>query len=337
MISPQSLLAYEAARHRAALAWRRESGRIVLSGKDRGTYLHALLTNDVAGLQRGQGCYAAYLTPPGRMITDLWIYELGDLMLVVLPREVKDAVLAKLDQFIFSEDVQLGDVTEAFGQLAIVGPGSAALLGAALEMPAAALDFTEHGNLRVELAGEPVIIMRTTDLGEPGYDLVAGPATLDHLWSRLAAAGVGELDIDAAEALRIEAAVPRFHVDMDEETIPLEAGIESRAISLTKGCYVGQEVIIRVLHRGHGRVARRLAGFVVDGDQLPAAGSQLQADGKDVGKVTSRSWSPALGRGIGLGIVHRDFVAPGTKLTADGLALEITAIPFVPSSPISPG
>ena len=332
MIWPDSLHAYESARQRAAVVRRRELGRIVVSGADRATYLHGLLTNDVAALRAGQGCYAAYLTPQGRMITDLWIYELGDVLLLTLPLDVKDAVLAKLDQFIFTEDVQLGDVTDTFGHLAMVGPAAAAMLGAELGVPAESLPAADHGSLRAGFEGRPVIVLRVTDLGEPGYDVLADRSTLDLLHARLTAAGAVELDADAANALRIEAGVPRFHIDMDEDTIPLEAGIEGRAISLTKGCYVGQEVIIRVLHRGHGRVARRLVGLSFDGDVLPDAGDPLQADGKDVGKVTSRAWSPALRRNIGLGYVHRDFVAPGTNLTtADGIALQVAAVPFVAS------
>ncbi len=98
---------------------------VVVSGADRRSYLHGLLTNDIAALEAGQGCYAAYLTPQGRMIADLWVYELGDVMLLSLARDVKDAVLARLDQFIFTEDVQLGDVTETFAATAIVGPRAA--------------------------------------------------------------------------------------------------------------------------------------------------------------------------------------------------------------------
>jgi folate-binding protein YgfZ len=138
------------------------------------------------------------------------------------------------------------------------------------------------------------------------------------------------VDIDAATAdvLRIEAGVPRFHRDMDEETIPLEAGIESRAISLTKGCYVGQEVIIRVLHRGHGRVARKLVGLTLQDGDPPASGAIVQSEGRDIGRVTSSAESPALDRPIALAYVQRDFVTPGTRLTVNGSPAEVTSLPF---------
>ena len=112
---------------------------------------------------------------------------------------------------------------------------------------------------------------------------------------------------------------------MDEDTIPLEAGLESRAISLTKGCYVGQEVIVRVLHRGHGRVARRLVGLTLDGEAVPAAGTPVQADGRDVGRVTSAVASVALNTPIALAYVHRDFTEAGTRVTVDGAEGVVTA------------
>ena len=118
----------------------------------------------------------------------------------------------------------------------------------------------EHGNARGEWAGGAAIVTRVTDTGEPGFDLYVERAQAGALKAALLAAGVIELDEATAEAVRIESGMPLFGRDMDEETIPLEAGIESRAISFTKGCYVGQEVVIRVLHRGHGRVARKLVG-----------------------------------------------------------------------------
>jgi folate-binding protein YgfZ len=116
---------------------------------------------------------------------------------------------------------------------------------------------------------------------------------------------------------------------MDEETIPLEAGIESRAISFTKGCYVGQEVVIRVLHRGHGRVARKLVGLTFDGSQVPAPGAKIRAGDREIGEVTSSTVSPALQRPIALGYVHRDFVEPGSKVSVDGLDGQVATLPFV--------
>ena len=324
--------AYDAARHRAALVERSDRGRIVVSGADRASYLQGLLTNDVVALKSGQGCYSAYLTAQGRMISDLHVYELGDVMLLTMAGDVKDAVMAKLDQFIFSEDVQLGDVTETFAQVAVVGPDAARAVSTALGgVLADALGaLPEHGNVRTEWAGGAAIVTRVTDTGEPGYDVFVDRAQVNALEAALGAAGVVEADESMAEAIRIESGVPRFHRDMDEETIPLEANIESRAISFSKGCYVGQEVVIRVLHRGHGRVARKLVGLLVDGAQVPARSAVIRGGDREIGRVTSSTLSPALKRPIALGYVHRDFLEPGTKVTVENAPAEVTTLPFVP-------
>jgi folate-binding protein YgfZ len=331
MIPAVSASAYDAARHRAAFFDRSHRGRIVVSGTERASYLQGLLTNDVVALKAGQGCYAAYLTAQGRMIADLHVYELGDVMLLMMIGGVKDSVMAKLDQFIFSEDVQLGDVSDTFAQVAIIGPGAATIVAALVGgVSADALrEMAEHGNARGEWAGGAAIVTRVTDTGEPGFDLYVERAKAGALNAALLAAGVIELDQPTAEAVRIESGVPLFGRDMDEETIPLEAGIESRAISFSKGCYVGQEIIIRVLHRGHGRVARKLVGLMLDGDQVPDAGAAIRSGDRDVGHVTSSTVSPALRRSIALAYVHRDFLEPGTRVAVGEQNATVAALPFV--------
>lgn len=323
--------AYDAARHRAAFIDRSHRGRMVVSGTERASYLQGLLTNDLVALLAGQGCYAAYLTAQGRMITDLHVYELGDVMLLAMSGAVKDGVIAKLDQFIFSEDVQLGDVTETFAQVAIVGPESAAIAASVISgVSADALrGMAEHGNARGAWAGGAAIVTRVTDTGEPGFDLYVERARAQALSTALLAAGVLELDEPTGEALRIESGVPLFGRDMNEETIPLEAGIEARAISFSKGCYVGQEVIIRVLHRGHGRVARKLVGLTLDGDGVPSAGAAIRGGDREIGHVTSGTMSPALKRPIALAYVHRDFLEPGTRVAVGEQNATVAALPFV--------
>ena len=331
MIPGVSHTAYDAARHRAALIDRSNRGRIVVSGADRAEYLQGLLTNDLVALKAGQGCYAAYLTAQGRMIADLHVYELGDVMLLTMAGDVKDGVLAKLDQFIFTEDVQLGDATDTFAQIAVVGPRAAqAIAGVVTGLSAERLrDLAEHGNLRAPWGGGTAIVARVTDTGEPGYDVYVEREQAGALKTALGAVDVVEADEPAAEAIRIESGVPLFRRDMGDDTIPLEAGIESRAISFTKGCYVGQEVVIRVLHRGHGRVARKLVGLLIDGRQVPAPGAVIRSGDREVGRVTSSTRSPALKRPIALGYVHRDFVESGTKVTVGDTSAEVTTLPFV--------
>jgi folate-binding protein YgfZ len=332
MIPAVSAAAYQAARRRAAFIDRSDRGRILVSGADRASYLQGLFTNDIAALKSGQGCYAAYLTAQGRMIADLHVYELGDVILLAMSGDVKDTVLAKLDQFIFTEDVQLGDVSATFAQIAVVGPEAARALARLFGgdvTEATLLAMADHANARATWQGAAAIVTRIDDAGAPGYDVYIESDHVRAFTAALTTAGVAGLDAEVAEAVRIEAGVPVFHRDMDEDTIPLEAGIEPRAISFTKGCYVGQEVIIRVMHRGHGRVARKLVGLIVEGARVPASGAAVHAAEREVGRVTSSTWSPALDRPIALGYVHRDFVEAGTKLSVDGASAEVAKLPFV--------
>jgi folate-binding protein YgfZ len=253
-------------------------------------------------------------------------------MLLTMVRDVKDTVVAKFEQFIFSEDVKLGDVTDTFAQIAIVGPEASHVLGGVLSgIGVEALNqLADHGSARATFGAAPVIVVHVSDTGEPGFDLFVERAQADSFLAALAARGVPMLDAATADALRIEAGVPVFHRDMDEETIPLEAGIESRAISFTKGCYVGQEVIIRVLHRGHGRVARKLVGLVLDAADAPAAGAVITIDGREAGHVTSSTQSPLLGKPIALAYLQRDHTEPGTTVSLGSASAVVAALPFRP-------
>jgi tRNA-modifying protein YgfZ len=326
-----SVSAYDAARRRSAFIDRSDRGRIVVSGADRRSYLQGLLTNDIAALEAGRGCYTAYLTAQGRMIADLHVYELGDAILLTMAGDVKDSVMAKLDQFIFGEDVQLGDVTSTFAQIAVVGPDSAREVEKVISgVNGAGLGaLPDHGNVRAQFGDGAAIVARISDAGEPGFDLFVERARVAELEAALSAAGLPRLDPATADAIRIEAGVAVFHRDMDEQTIPLEAGIESSAISFSKGCYVGQEVIIRVLHRGHGRVARKLVGIVLNGSKTPAAGAAIMSADREIGSVTSSALSPALQKAIALGYVHRDFTETGAKIAVDGVDGVVAALPFV--------
>ncbi len=330
---------YRAAHEGAALIDVSDRGKIAVAGNDRLTYLHAMLTNDVAVLRPGGGCYAAYLTPQGRMIADLRILELGDLTLLDLDAAVVPAVLARLDQFVFAEDVKLGDLTQAFGELTLVGPHAPGLVASVLDPSPEIADlgvWPEFRNARTHFRGEMVLLVASRDLGHPGFDLFVERAHVPALALALTTGGAVAAGPDVAETLRIEAGRPKFGAEMTSETIPLEAGIEARAISFTKGCYPGQEVIIRVMHRGHGRVARRLMGLLVSGSVVPQPGDALTADGRDAGRVTSATWSPLMGGPIALAYVQREFLEPGTELVvlreAGPLSARVTRLPFEPSA-----
>ena len=333
-------IAYEIALTGAAIVDRSARGKIVVSGNDRRSYLHAMLTNDIAALTAGHGCYAAYLTPQGRLVADMRVLDLGDVVLLDVDRGVKDTLLEKLDQFIFSEDVRLGDVTDAFAGFGLCGPRSAEALAAALragggsgpDAPALTA-FGEYSNTRIAFQGDVLIVAGSRELAGQAFDLYVDPQRARVLLDALERAGAGAIDEETSEVLRVERGRPLFPRDMDGETIPLEAGIERRAISLTKGCYPGQEVITRILHRGHGRVVRKLVGLLIAGATRAAAGDLIRAGDREAGRVTSAVFSPALQRPIALGYVHRDFIAPGTAVEiihgGGTLPATVAELPFV--------
>jgi folate-binding protein YgfZ len=280
--------------HPGLTAWhfRRDRGRLRLTGADALAFLQALVTNDVAALVPGQSCDATYLTPQGRMITDMRVTRLApdaagkDDILVSVPAELAAALAVRLDFLIFAEDVQIADVSQLVHEVTLVGETMAA----------------------------------TRDEFFPAEREADVRARL----SLLGGGGLPELTEAQAEVMRIEAGVPKWGVDMNEETIPLEAGLLGRAISQTKGCYVGQEVIVRVLHRGGGRVARRLMTLSFDpaDTTVPVAGTPLHARhdlGLEVGHITSAAFSKRLGRVVALAYVHRDHATPGANVTVNGV------------------
>ena len=293
-----SLEHYSALRDRAGFVERDDVGRLRVRGEDRRFYLHNLLTNDIEGLSAGMVRYAALLTPQGRMITDMHVFEGGDAILMWVPRPLAAGLRDRFDQFIFSEDVQVEEATDETAQIGVYGQNARELVEALS-------------------ADEEFLSIPSEEFGLGGFELMVPAEKKQRVLSALKAAGAVPVDMEAVEVCRVEAGVPRFLVDMTEDTIPLEAGIEQRAISFTKGCYVGQELIIRILHRGGGRVARKLVqiGFP-PGSDVPPPGTRLRAQDRDAGRVTSSVSSPALGAPLALGYVQRELAEPETQVTA---------------------
>lgn len=341
---------YRALRRAAGVVERAARTCIAVGGADRADYLQGLLSNDVTALAPGAGCYAAYLTPQGRLIADMDVFNLGERLLLDVDAGVGPLLLARFDELIFAEDVTLADWGGTCAGYGVHGPAAldvaaAALdaLGIACDTPAGVRGLAPHGCCGPAAAGETTVVLRTDALGEPGVAVVVPRERAAALHAALLAAGGADVDAAAAETVRVESGRPRFPVDMDGETIPLEAGIEDRAISFDKGCYVGQEVIVRILHRGGGRVARRLVGLALgsagsdDAAAVPEPGAALRHEGEPVGRVTSAAASPALGQAIALGYLPRELAAAGTQVEVDLPAgrsgAVVTATPFVePSS-----
>ena len=340
---------YRAIRRGAAVVRRAGRGLIVFDGPDRADFLQGLLTNDVAALGDGAGCYAAYLTPQGRMLADMDVFSLGERMLLDVDVDVAPGLAARLESLIFTEEAGVADWSGTHASYGVHGPEALGVAAAALDRLGAGRDKVSgvrglgaHRCLQASADGMTTIVARGDELGVPGLALVTERGAAAALHTALLAAGGVEIDAATAEVVRVESGRPAFPADMDTETIPLEAGIEGRAISLTKGCYVGQEVIIRVLHRGGGRVAKKLVGLTLGtagsaaAAQVPDLGARLHHDGRPVGEVTSAVVSPARGCVIALGYVPRTLAEPGTRVDveqdAGRTAAVVTQLPFVAAS-----
>jgi folate-binding protein YgfZ len=300
-------------------------GRLRVAGRDAVSFLHALLSNEIQALQPGQGAYATYLTPQGRMIADIVAYHCGDHVLLDVPPGHGPALATRFDLVIFTEDVQIADVSGTLDQIAVIGGAAEDAVARVLGVDAAQIRGLA---VRSHFAAGDIRVARTDDAALPSLDLFFPAGERERVLARLAEAGVTSISTALAESLRIDAGRPAFGVDMTEETIPLEAGLLDRAISQTKGCYVGQEVIIRVLHRGGGRVAKRLVRLAFDPSVStpPAQGTTLSTEAGDTGRITSAAFSPRDGRVLALGYVHRDVAEGGRHVKAGEAGAEILGL-----------
>ncbi|MBI4011022.1 MAG: aminomethyl transferase family protein [Candidatus Rokubacteria bacterium] len=318
---------HEAVRARVGLIDRSERGKVEATGRDRVAFLQGMLSNDVKALAPGQGCQAAFLDAHGKVVSLLSVHCLSDRLALEMDRRLVEPTLAALDRFLISERVEFEDVSAAWGILTLAGPAARAAAEKVLEQAVPELPLLHH--VSRELDGLAVRLVRTGESGEEGYDLWTGPEGLPRLWERALAAGAQPVGREAWNVLRVEAGVVWHGVDVDASTIVLEAPLE-HAYSVSKGCYIGQEVVARVTYRGH--VNRKIVGFVFPDARIPAPGAAIRVEGKEVGRITSPVVSPALSRGLALGFLRREHWEPGTRVevTADGdlLTAEVAALPF---------
>lgn len=298
---------YRAARETAAIFDVSDRTRLVVSGPARAKFLHAYCTNAIEGLEPGAGCEAFVTTLKGRILDHVWIAVDDDTIHVDAGPGRAEPLLAHLGRYAMLEDVEISDVTDDFSKLFVTGPAAGQVLG--LD------DLPVSGCRRIDAAGDRVLAMRTDALGSPGFLLSIPPEQAIGVWNGLTFAEAVPVGRYAYDTLRIEAGLPVVGRDVSDENIAQEAARTDRAISFTKGCYLGQEPIHRLFAMGHTN--RELRVLEIDGNDIPAVGAELRDGEKTVGTLTSIAVSPVDQRVVALAIVRVASGATGRELVVD--------------------
>ena len=320
---------YAAIRKSAAIIDRPWRGFLEFTGKDRHAFLNNLLTNQIwdkekkQGLAAGQSVYAFFLNNKGRIVSDMNVVELGERTLLEMEEDKVEAIRTAFDRYLFAEQVKMKSLVGEVHEFFITGPRAAEVL-----------------------ANAEGVTFRDDICGVPGFVLIVPTASAEQTWNHFTQGPAGEFDDDmrfrgrarpcgwaAFNTTRIEAGRPLFGIDFDDSVLPAETGLFDRAVSLTKGCYLGQEIVARMHARG--QVARKLVGIRMDNDALPLAGTKIYDDAQnEIGGITSSTISPILSNiAICLGYVKKPFFTTGTKLhiPAEGSMhiAEVVDLPFI--------
>jgi folate-binding protein YgfZ len=302
---------YAALRSGAMLVDRSARGRLRIHGPKASELVTGLVTNDVSALAPGQGCYAAALTPKGKIVADLRIFALRDALLLDSPPRAREGWLAMVGKYINPRIARYDDESASTRQIGIFGARARTALAAATGLDVTQLGaLPRYGHVALDLPAGATIA-RVPELELEGYEIIVPQSAFEPLWERLVTEGATPAGLAAWDIARVEAGRPEWGIDMDDSTIPQEANFdELHAISYTKGCYVGQETVARVHFRGH--VNRLLRGLMVPNGSVPRGAALVDAQAKPIGDVRSTALSPRLGS-IALAMVRRE-VEPGTTI-----------------------
>lgn len=302
--------------------------RFRVSGSEAEQFLNGLITNDMKTLPEHQWMPAAFPNVQGRLIASVRVGRLRDGFLIDTEAITGEKVFQTLERFTFAGDFHVTELTHLTVLLSIQGKQAVEIIDKVLGESAAKLP--KNGLVQDEWLQHELTIWRATHTAEDGLDLIVSANDAQTLWERLVLKGARPVGYEAFETLRIEAGVPRYGVDVDETNVIPEA-LED-AVSYTKGCYIGQEIIARIKYRGH--VAKKLIG--IDFDRPIEVDQQAKiksVDDKEIGRVTSTTFSPHLGRTIALGYVKYDYAAPGTEVkvpsTSGDIPARVAELPFV--------
>jgi tRNA-modifying protein YgfZ len=305
---------YRALQDGCGLVDRSERGKLALTGGQAKEFLQGQISNDVESLSPGEGCYAAFLTPKGKMLGDVRVLDTGDELLLDTERVALQELFNMIRRFSIGYDAELHKRTLERGLVSLIGPSSedvAAIPG---------IGAAEHSHVVGRVGGIDVRAVRT-DLG---LDLLCDSADTAALISALQAAGAVPAAEEVSEIVRVEHGRPRYGVDLDDSVIPQEAGLNDRAVSFTKGCYVGQETVARLFYRG--KPNRHLRGLRLAAPASP--GDQIVLGEKTVGNISSVAQSPGFGS-IALALVRRE-AEPGATVSvgSQGITAEVVELPF---------
>jgi folate-binding protein YgfZ len=327
---------YEALRHGCGLADRSAGGRLAMTGADRQRFLNGQVTCDVKALASGDGAYGFFTSPQGKVLADVVVLVQEEAIWLELPAGREAAIAEQLRKYIIVDRVEVQPLA-GYRVLTLAGPRATETLRA-LAPDLAELPARAGSHLPLAELGGGVVLVRQAGLGASAWSLWTPADLTEELTVRLLALpGVRPVGPRALEVVRAEAGIPLYGQDFGGENFPQETGLEERAVSYTKGCYLGQEVVARIHFRGG--VHKGLGGLVFPaGTALPAAGARLLYEEKEVGTLTTAVLSPALGRPIGLAILNRKALTPGTRLelgTEEGNGggpAEVHPLPFVPAA-----
>ena len=302
---------YRALREEAGVAVR-SRGIVVVGGEDAAEYLQGQLTNDIEALEPGQGTYSALLDRKGRMQADMRVLRTTDGVRIGVEPETLPATLRHLTMYSVGRDVTVEDRSDGLALISVVGPAASRLTG----LPPLG---AENDHAEAELDGVGLTVVRT----DQGLDLVVDAGERDRVLGALAARGVASVTEDALEIFRVESGRPRYGREMTAETIPQEAGINERAVSFTKGCYIGQETVARLHYKG--KPNRHLRGLELSG--MPEPGAAVALGDRELGRVGTAVLSPAYGP-IALAILRREAELGNTVSIAGGIDAKVVGLPF---------
>ena len=304
---------------------------LCLTGEDRAKFLHRIISNDVENLSLGEGNYATLLTNRGKIIGDLRVYILPERIYISTAPECEQQVYTELDKYIIADDVELTIATEQVGTIAVHGPNSTELVESVLGLDGLR-NLPEHHSQYCEVDNQWIACVSSHDLGEYGYHLYTSSDALAWLWNKLKDVNenIAYIGWEALETLRIEAGTPRCGTELTDAIFPLEAELD-HAIDFEKGCYIGQEIVARMKYRGHPN--RLLRGIEILADEPVQQESPIIVDDKEVGWVTSSTYSSTLEKPIAMGYIRMAHTKEGCPIqiqTSDGkIDGTVVKLPFV--------